>query len=134
MLSPDQSLLTVDDSRGKWVWSFQILTDGSLANGQPFYRLETADESSVSGAAGMTMAANGHLFVTTRIGLQICDQPGRVVAILNKPQPGSLSNAVFAGPDLQTLYVTAGDKVFRRRMRIKGVTPWEISQPERPGL
>jgi enterochelin esterase-like enzyme len=41
MLSPDQSLLTVADSWGKWVWSFQIQPDGSLANGQPFYRLET---------------------------------------------------------------------------------------------
>ncbi len=134
MLSPDQSLLTVNDSRGKWIWSFQIQADGSLTNGQPFYRLETADESSASGADGMTMAANGHLLVATRIGVQICDQPGRVVGILNKPQPGPLSNLVFAGPDLQTLYITAGDKVFRRRMRIKGVTPWEVSKPERPGL
>jgi gluconolactonase len=134
MLSPDQSLLTVADSRGKWVWSFQIQPDGSLANGQPFYRLETPDESSVSGADGMTMDSLGYLYVTTRMGLQICDQPGRVVGIINKPHPGSLSNAVLAGPELKTLYVTAGDRVYRRNLRRQGVHPWKAVQPPKPGL
>lgn len=134
MLSPDQSLLMVADSRGKWVWSFQIQPDGSLANGQPFYGLETPDESSASGADGMTIDSEGHLYVTTRIGLQICDQPGRVVGILNKPQAGALSNVVFGGPKFDTLYVTAGDKVFRRVMRRVGVPPWQAMKPPTPRL
>jgi sugar lactone lactonase YvrE len=133
-LSPDQSLLMVADSWNKWVWSFQVLPDGSLANGQPFYRLETPDQSSRSGADGMKVDSEGRLYVTTSIGLQVCDQPGRVNAILRKPQPGPLSNLVFAGPDLQTLYVTAGDKVFRRKIRAKGVLPWQPVKPPRPGL
>src|SRR5260370_1239387 len=40
-VSTDQSLLAVNDAHDKWVWSFQIQGDGSLLNGQPFYRLET---------------------------------------------------------------------------------------------
>ena len=132
--SPDQSLLLVDDSAGKWVWSFRVEPDGSLSNGQPFYRLETPDESSASGADGMTVDTEGYIYVTSKIGLQICDQPGRVVAILNKPQPGPISNVVFAGPDLQTLYVTAGDKVFRRHVRRKGTLPWVPLKPPTPGL
>jgi gluconolactonase len=132
--SPDQSLLLVDDSAGKWVWSFQIEPDGSLANGQPFYRLETQDESSASGADGMTVDTDGYLYVTTRTGIQVCDQPGRVTAIINKPQSGPISNVVFAGPDLQTLYVTAGDKVFRRHVRRKGTLPWAPLKPPVPGL
>ena len=134
MLSPDQSLLTVADSWGKWVWSFQVQADGSLAHGQPFYRLETPDATSRSSADGMTMGSEGRLFVTSRVGLQICDQPGRVVGIIGKPQPGPLSNVVFAGPELKTLYVTAGDKVFRRKVRMKGVLPWKVSKPEKPRL
>jgi len=132
--SPDQSLLLVDDSAGKWVWSFRVEPDGSLSNGQPFYRLETPDDSSASGADGMTVDTEGYIYVTSKIGLQICDQPGRVVAILNKPQPGPISNVVFAGPDLQTLYVTAGDKVFRRHVRRKGTLPWAPRKPPTPGL
>lgn len=133
-LSLDGSLLLVADSRGKWVWSFQVQPDGSLVNGQPFYRLETPDDSSVSGADGMAVDSEGHLYVTSRIGLQICDQAGRVVAILNKPQAGSLSNVVFGGPNLQTLYVTAGDKVFRRNVRRKGAYSWQPVKPPKPRL
>jgi gluconolactonase len=132
--SPDQSLLLVDDSNGRWVWSFQVQADGSLANGEPFYRLETADESSATGADGMTVDTEGYLYVTTRTGLQICDQPGRVVAIVRKPQEGPLSNVVFGGPDLQTLYVTAGDQVLRRRVRRKGLLPWIPVEPPVPRL
>jgi gluconolactonase len=134
MLSPDQTLLTVADSRTKWVWSFQIQPDGSLAHGQPFYRMETHDENDASGADGMTMDTEGRLYVATRIGLQICDQPGRVNLIVNKPHPGPLSNVAFGGPDMQTLYVTAGDKVFKRRVRSKGVLPWQPVKPPRPRL
>jgi sugar lactone lactonase YvrE len=133
-LSPDQSLLMVADTKEKWVWSFQVQADGSLANGQPFYRLETLDESSMSVADGMTLDTEGHLYVATRLGIQICDQPGRVVAIIDKPQPGAVSNVVFGGADLQMLYVTAGDKVFRRPMKRKGVVSWMPVKPPVPQL
>jgi sugar lactone lactonase YvrE len=82
----------------------------------------------------MTVDTEGFLYVTTRAGLQICDQPGRVVAIVNKPQPGSLSNVVFGGPNLDYLYVTAGDKVFRRHVRRKGFFPWTMVKPPQPRL
>jgi gluconolactonase len=72
--------------------------------------------------------------VATRLGLQVCDAPGRVVAILRKPQSGALSNAVFGGKDLDWLYVTAGDKVFKRHMRRKGVWPWQPVKPPAPRL
>ena len=45
-----------------------------------------------------------------------------------------VSNVVFAGPDLQTLYVTAGDKVFRRHVRRKGTLPWTPLKPPQPPL
>lgn len=134
LLSTDQSLLMVNDSRGKWVWSFSVNADGSLTNGQPFHRLETPEENSASGADGMTIDTEGHLYVASRIGLQICDQAGRVVAILNKPHAGSLSNVVFGGPDLSTLYVTAGDRVYKREIKRKGVVSWAPVKPPMPRL
>jgi sugar lactone lactonase YvrE/enterochelin esterase-like enzyme len=134
MLSPDQTLLTVADTLRKFVWSFQIQPDGSLGDGVPFYRLETTDPTSISGADGMTMDTEGHLYVATRMGVQICDQPGRVVGIINKPQPGPLSNVVFGGSGLDMLYVTAGDKVYRRHMRRKGLNSWTVVKPPQPRL
>jgi len=133
-LSPDQSLLLVADSRARWVWSYQVQEDGSVANGVPFHRLETLDDSTSISADGIKTDSEGYLYVTTRLGLQVLDQPGRTVGIIAKPHPGPLSNVVFAGPDLQTLYVTAGDRVYKRRIRRKGVLPWTVARPPQPRL
>jgi len=137
-LSPDQSFLTVSDTAGRWIWSFLIQPDGSLADGVPFHRLEIPDEveSGVlrSGADGMTIDSDGFLYVATKLGIQISDPIGRTVAILRKPQSSDPSNVVFGGPDLKTLYVTSGDKVFRRQIRRKGTLPWVTVQPPKPRL
>jgi len=134
ILSPDQSLVMVADMRTKWVWSFQRAADGSLVNGLPFYRMETPDESSNTSIDGLTVDRDGYLYVATSIGVQVCDQPGRVVAIISKPQPGPLTNVEFGGPNLDTLYVTAGDKVFRRKVQRRGVNSWTVVKPPQPRL
>ena len=137
-LSPDHAWLQVADSYSRWIWSFAVQADGSLAHGHPFHRLELPDEVESgtlrSGADGFTVDTEGFLYVATLLGVQIADPAGRTVGILNKPQQGPLSNVLFAGPDLQTLYVTAGDKVFKRQVRRKGVHPWLPSLPPRPRL
>jgi sugar lactone lactonase YvrE/enterochelin esterase-like enzyme len=133
-LSPDQSLLAVADYRGKWVWSFQIKPDGSLDHGIPFYRLETPDDSSFSAADGIKFDTEGHLWVATRLGIQVCDQPGRVVGILNKPHPGALANLVFGGPGLDWVYVTAQDRVYKRHVQRKGLTSSTLLKPPPPRL
>jgi gluconolactonase len=136
--SPDQAFLNVDDSAGRWVWSFLVQPDGSLTNGVPFDRLELPDEveSGVlrSGADGMAVDSDGFIYVATNLGIQICDPIGRTVGILNKPQPANPSNVVFGGPDLQTLYVTSRDKVFRRRIKRKGTVSWTLVTPPKPRL
>ena len=134
VLSPDQSLLMVADSRGPFVWSFQVAPDGALVNGQPFYRLATMDDGTNAAADGLTMDAEGYLYVATRLGLQVFDQPGRLAAIIDRPTSRALANAVFGGPGLDTLYVAAADKVFRRVVRRKGVWPWQPLKPPQPRL
>jgi len=137
-LSPDHSLLMVADSVTRWVWSFQIQPDGQLAHGYAFHRLEMEDEVGAgqmrSGADGFTVDTEGFLYVATRLGIQISDPAGRTSAVLLNPAGQEVSNAVFAGPDLDTLYVTAGDKVFRRRMKRQGVFPWKPAKPPVPRL
>lgn len=137
-LIPDESLLVVADTILRTAWSFHIDPDGSLADGQPFYHLEIPDDVSRgplrSGADGMTFDDQGHLYVATKLGIQVCDQAGRVVGIIRNPTMQDPSNLVFGGADLKTLYVTAGDKVFRRQMRRKGVFPWQPVKLPRPQL
>jgi len=137
-LSPDHSLLLVADSTTRWVWSFQIQSDGSLAYGLAFHRLEIEDEGGEgqtrSGADGFTVDTESFLYVCTRLGLQVSDPAGRTSAVLLKPEGKAISNVVFAGPLLDTLYVTAGDTVFRRRTKRQGVFPWKPVKPPAPRL
>ena len=133
-VSTDQSLLVVNDPHTKWVWSFQIQRDGSLVSGQPFYRLETADDSSESEAGGMTFDTEGFLYVATRLGVQVCDQPGRVLAIINPPRSAGVSDVFFGGPNLQWLYVTDGDNVYRRPVKRRGAVAWNPVKPPQPRL
>jgi enterochelin esterase-like enzyme/sugar lactone lactonase YvrE len=133
--STDQSLVVINDPNTKWVWSFQAQPDGSLIHGQPFYHLETPDETGASDAGGMTFDTDGYLYVATAMGVQICDQAGRVNAILNPP-PGSagVTDAFFAGPNLQWLYVSDGSKLFRRPMKHRGAPTWQAIKPPQPRM
>lgn len=97
-LSPAQSLLAVADSRSRWVWSFHIGPDGSLLNGQPFYRLEMTDEGTNPAADGVTVDGEGYLYVATRLGLQVFDQPGRLTAIITSRTRAHSPTRRSAGP------------------------------------
>lgn len=69
----------------------------------------------------MAVDSTGMLYVATEMGLQIADPSGRVHLILAAPQPAPLSNVAFGGPNRDFLYVTAGDKVYRRKVQTTGV-------------
>ena len=79
-LSPDQTLLHLNDYRSHWVYSFTIQADGTLTNKQRFYDLYVRDAEEDAGADGMRVDRDGRLWVSTRAGIQVCDQAGRVVA------------------------------------------------------
>ena len=129
-LSPDQTLLYVADSRTRWVYSHQIKADGTLQHKQRYFHLHEPDEADDSGADGMRTDRDGRLWVATRLGLQVCDQAGRVNCIIPTPN-GKCSNLTFGGPNGDMLYVTAGDKVFRRQVKVKGAD--HAAKPVKPG-
>jgi gluconolactonase len=134
MTSTDQTLLTVADTRGRFCRSFQIQPDGSLLHGQDYGWLHVTDTLQ-SGADGMAVDTEGRMYVATAMGLQVMDQLGRVHFIFRKPQAAWLANVVLGGPKKNVLYVTCGDKVYKRRINATGVNPWEPAiAPPKPGL
>ena len=118
-LSPDQSLLYVADSRTHWVYSYSVQPDGTLANKQRFYHLHVPDTAEDSGVDGLRVDRDGRLWAATRMGIQVCDQAGRVNCIIPTPN-GRVSNLCFGGPDFTTLLATCGDKVYVRKVRPTG--------------
>src|SRR5439155_21093795 len=90
-LSPDQTLPYVDESRPHWVTSYQVQPDGTLRFKQRYDWLHVPDDADDSGACGMRIDRDGRLYVATRMGIQVCDQAGRVNCILPTPN-GRVTN------------------------------------------
>jgi enterochelin esterase-like enzyme/sugar lactone lactonase YvrE len=126
-LSPDQSMLNVTDSQARFSWSFQIAADGSLVNGEPFYRLEIE-------VSGVTVDAIGQVYFATPLGIQMTEANGRVAAILNPPGLDSLTSVIFAGKGFDWIYVTSGGKLYRRAVKQPGVAMWSPVKPPKPPL
>jgi sugar lactone lactonase YvrE len=121
-LSPDQSLLYVCDTRSHWVFSYQIQPDGTLRHKQKYDHLHQPDTADESGADGMRCDRDGRLYVATKMGIQVCDQAGRVNCILPTPN-GRVANLCFGGPAFDTLFATCGDKVYKRKLKARGMSP-----------
>lgn len=126
VLSPDQTQLYATESASHWVWIYQINPDGTLRYKQRYGWLHTPDVAENAWPDGIRCDTTGRIYVATNSGIQVMDQTGRVVAILpTPPSNGQTSNVYFAGPEFNILYVTAGDKVFRRKLKTRGVNAFE---------
>ena len=128
-LSPDQTLLYVADYRSHWVYSYLIQLDGSLQDKQRFYWLHVPDTSDQSNADGLRVDRDGSLYVATAMGIQVCDQAGKVQCIIPTPNR-RLSNFAFGGERFDTLYATCGDRVYKRKLKVIGAHAWD--KPDKP--
>ena len=130
-VSPDQTQLYVTESATHWVWIYKIQKDGTLAYRQRYGWLHFPDTEDNSWPDGIRCDTAGRMFVASRLGVQILDQLGRVEAILPiPPSNGQASNVCFGGADFNILYVSAGDKVFRRKLKTRGVNSFD--KPVKP--
>jgi sugar lactone lactonase YvrE len=102
---------------------------------QPYFHLHLppASVDVRSHADGMAVSEDGWLLVATQMGIQICDQPGRVQLIVPSPVgERHPSNVALHG---NTLYATCGEKVFRRKVKLKGAAAWAAPmKPAKPRL
>lgn len=133
-LAPDQTQLYVAESASHWVWIYTIQPDGSLTNKQRYGWLHVPDNQDNAWADGLKCDREGRVYTNSRMGIQILDQTGRVNAILPVPS-GQPSNCCFGGPGFNTLYVSCGDKVYRRKLKVHGDNPFETPhKPKDPKL
>lgn len=77
----------------------------------------------------MRVDRDGRLYVATRMGIQVCDQAGRVNWIIPTPNR-KVSNLAFGGAEFDTIFATCGDKVFKRKLKVKGALPFQ--EPIKP--
>ena len=131
-LSPDQTQLYVSDYDSRWIYSYMVQSDGTLAYKQRLIWLHKKDSEDSSRADGVRVDRFGNIWVATAMGIQICDSAGRPRIILRTPN-GRVANFCFGGPNFDTLYATCGDKVYKRKVKSIGVQSWkERVQPAQP--
>jgi sugar lactone lactonase YvrE len=123
--SPDNALFFAAEHSTKWVYSYIVQPDGSIADKQSFYWLHMTDIPNNSGAEDLAVDTLGNLYVATRMGIQVCDQNGRVRAILPLPPPsGRVRSLCFGGSNFDVLFATDGHRVFKRTLKVRGFTQW----------
>ena len=131
-LTPDQSQLLVTESATHWVWIYKIKNDGTLTYKQRYGWLHVPDTQENAWPDGLKCDTAGRVYVASRMGIQVLDQLGRVNAIIPAPPSNNqTSNVCFGGSNFDILYVSAGDKVFRRRLKTRGANSFD--KPTKPG-
>lgn len=121
-LSPDETVLYVADTWGEQLLAYTVDSDGSLTGRRDFAQLAgfaSLPEGPTSGADGIAVDAQGRVYVATRAGVEIFDQGGQPLGVIELPkQP---QNLAFGGPDHSHLYVVGRGSVFRIATQTRGV-------------
>jgi len=133
-LSTDQTQLYVDDSYSHWCYSFVIQPDGTLADKARFFHLHQPDAADQSGADGMHADREGRVYITSTMGIQVCDAAGRVHCIIPTPNHHIVS-VCLGGAHFDTLYAGSGSTLYSRKVKAVGANAWDapIKPPPPPG-
>ena len=122
---PNHRLLICNEPNTRWLLSYVLDEQGQPMAGQRFYWLHntTGDDSQQVGQ--MTFDENGNLYVATTMGVQICDQNGRVRAILPLPDSAPIRSLAFVGTKLYV--VNDRGEIYVRELKVAGAQPWQAA-------
>jgi gluconolactonase len=116
-VSNDGTTLYVSDSFEKRIYSYPILSDGSVDQAQVRIFFDPPTDNTAD-PDGMCSDALGNLYFAMRGGIWVVSKEGKSLGFI--PVPEFASNITFGGVDGQTLYITCDKKVYSLAMRVKG--------------
>ncbi|HRR33377.1 MAG TPA: SMP-30/gluconolactonase/LRE family protein [Kiritimatiellia bacterium] len=108
--TPDGKRLFVADIQAKKVYAYAIQPDGALADKRLFCEM---------GSDGMTLDADGRLYLTNKEGVYVYDKAGVFLGVIKIPEPWC-GNACIGGPNKDTLFVTASKGFYAVPLKVKG--------------
>ena len=118
-LSPDESLLYVNDTREKLIRVYDLNPAGNVGKARLFHQQTHPDPGIPD---GMKCDAEGNLYTTGPGGIWVHAPNGTVLARLKVP--GHPGNFCFGDEDNRTLYVVMLGWLTRTRVRIPGAVRW----------
>lgn len=107
--SPDEKRLYVNNSAERVIYVWDVTNDSLIANKRRFASMAPAGN-----ADGMKVDSAGNLFCTGPLGVWVFAPDGTVLDTILVP--GQTSNCNWGDADRKSLYITAGNSVYRIRL------------------
>jgi gluconolactonase len=115
-LSPDETILYVADTATEQVRKFAVQPGGEVTGGEVFVDLQSDLQGNPD---GMAVDVFGDLFVTGGGGVRVVTPAGALLGTIMVPE--QVTNCTFGDPDGMALFLTAQSRVYRIRLKVKGV-------------
>jgi gluconolactonase len=133
-VSPDDKQLYLieannADKGARMIRAYDLRPDGTVANMRVhynFYPGRSADGMSIDtqgnlyASAGMNQLRGTSETLDTKTGVYVISPQGKLLKFIPIPEDFITNNA-FGGPDMKTLYVTAGKTLYKIRTEIAGL-------------
>jgi gluconolactonase len=133
-ISPDDQrlyLIEANQAQGgaRMIRRYDLQPDGTVRNMQVhynFYPGRSADGMSIDtqgnlyAAAGLNQLRGTSETLDTKAGVHVISPEGTLIKFFPIPED-TITNTAFGGPDMRTLYVTAGKNLYRLRTDIAGL-------------
>ena len=108
--TPDGKHLYVADIKANKTFVYEIQSDGTLAGKRLFCE---------KGSDGMTIDADGRIYLTHKEGVYVYDKTGAFLGVIKIPE-GWTANVCIGGPKKDTLFVTASKGFYAVPLKVKG--------------
>ena len=125
--SPDEKKLYVSDSEKLHIKVFDVKPDGTLSKGRVFAELPGSTDKGVPD--GMKVDLLGNIYCTGSGGIWIFSPTGQLLDKINVPQKAT--NLAWGNLDYKTLYITAGNSVYKIPLNISGIQPGSRAKGDR---
>ena len=119
----DESWYPVKSTKKNTLWAYDVKDDGTVTNGRKFATLFLTEnvldrKGRSTSADGMAIDKNGNIYIGTYYGVQIFNNKGEFVGMINLPHfPVSLC---FGDNDMKTLYIVSYQWVYKIRTNAEG--------------
>jgi sugar lactone lactonase YvrE len=115
-LSPDETVLYIDDTTRRQLRAYDVQPDGSLLGGRIWADMASPD---AGGPDGLKVDRDGNVYCTGPGGIWVFDPRATCLGVLRGPELPA--NLAFGGPDLRTLYITARTGIYCLRTLVPGL-------------
>jgi gluconolactonase len=134
VISPDDKTLYLIEAHKteggtRAIRAYDLSSSGAVSNRRvlyDFYPGRSADgmaidqQGNVYAAAGLHRRRGTHETLDTRCGVYVISPEGKRLRFIPIPED-TITNTAFGGPDMRTLYITAGKTLFQMRTGIAGL-------------